>query len=197
MTALRFEVEGEPEPLALEPTLNFLCMPTARKRQAGGRGAGQGVQGQRAAVHADHQHAGQGQGDLRSLARLQGCGRQPASGQPRRGARWSKRWFERCARPIRAPSHRYYAHEGQVARQGQARLLGPQRAAARQAGARHRLDRRARRWCCEAYGGFAPDMAAIAKRVLRRRAGSMRRCARARRRAPSRTRPCPRRIPTC
>ena len=34
MTALRFEVEGEKEPLALEPTLNFLMHPDGRKRQA-------------------------------------------------------------------------------------------------------------------------------------------------------------------
>ena len=34
MTALRFEVDGEPEPLALEPTLNFLMHPDERKRQA-------------------------------------------------------------------------------------------------------------------------------------------------------------------
>jgi oligoendopeptidase F len=34
MTALRFEVEGEREPLALEPTLNLLMHPDERKRQA-------------------------------------------------------------------------------------------------------------------------------------------------------------------
>ena len=34
MTALRFEVDGEKEPLALEPTLNFLMHPDGRKRQA-------------------------------------------------------------------------------------------------------------------------------------------------------------------
>ena len=34
MTALRFEVKGEPEPLALEPTLNFLMHADASKRQA-------------------------------------------------------------------------------------------------------------------------------------------------------------------
>ena len=33
MTALRFEVDGEKEPLALEPTLNFLMHPDGRKRQ--------------------------------------------------------------------------------------------------------------------------------------------------------------------
>ena len=34
MTGLRFEVEGEPEPLALEPTLNFLTSPDEAKRRA-------------------------------------------------------------------------------------------------------------------------------------------------------------------
>ena len=34
MTALRFEVDGEPEPLALEPTLNLLMNADARKRRA-------------------------------------------------------------------------------------------------------------------------------------------------------------------
>jgi oligoendopeptidase F len=34
MTGLRFEVEGEAEPLALEPTLNFLMHADGRKRQA-------------------------------------------------------------------------------------------------------------------------------------------------------------------
>ena len=34
MTGLRFDVEGENEPLTLEPTLNFLLSPDGRKRQA-------------------------------------------------------------------------------------------------------------------------------------------------------------------
>ncbi len=34
MTELRFEVAGEPEPLALEPTLNFLMHPDRGRRQA-------------------------------------------------------------------------------------------------------------------------------------------------------------------
>ncbi len=34
MAGLRFEVEGEPTPLALEPTLNFLMHPDGKKRQA-------------------------------------------------------------------------------------------------------------------------------------------------------------------
>ena len=48
----------------------------------------------------------------------------------------------------------------------------------------------------EAYGGFAPEMASIARRFFDG-AGSTRRCARASRPAPSRTRPCRRRTPTC
>ncbi|MBS0240746.1 MAG: M3 family oligoendopeptidase [Proteobacteria bacterium] len=35
MTELRFDVAGEPEPLTLEPTLNFLMHPDRAKRQAG------------------------------------------------------------------------------------------------------------------------------------------------------------------
>jgi oligoendopeptidase F len=34
MTALRFQIEGEPQPLALEPTLNFLMHPDGSKRRA-------------------------------------------------------------------------------------------------------------------------------------------------------------------
>jgi oligoendopeptidase F len=34
MTALRFEVEGEPKPLSLEPTLNFMMHPDPAKRRA-------------------------------------------------------------------------------------------------------------------------------------------------------------------
>jgi oligoendopeptidase F len=34
MTALRFEVEGEPKPLSLEPTLNFMMSPDRNKRKA-------------------------------------------------------------------------------------------------------------------------------------------------------------------
>ena len=38
MTGLRFDVEGENEPLTLEPTLNFLLSPDGRKRQAAAEG---------------------------------------------------------------------------------------------------------------------------------------------------------------
>ena len=112
----------------------------SRRAQAagGGRGAGQGVQGQRPPLHADHQHARQGQGDLRPLARLQGRGRQPPSRQPRR-ARGGRCAGRSRARGLSAHRASLLRDEGQVARQGEARLLGPQRAAARQARARRAL----------------------------------------------------------
>ena len=40
MTGLRFEVEGEAGPLALEPTLNFLMSPDEAQAPGGRRGAG-------------------------------------------------------------------------------------------------------------------------------------------------------------
>ena len=49
----------------------------------------------------------------------------------------------------------------------------------------------------DAYGAFSPRMADIARTLLRPATGSMRRPGPARRPAPSRTRRCPRRTPTC
>ena len=54
----------------------------------------------------------------------------------------------------------------------------------------------ARATVLDAYEAFSPSMSGIAKRFSTS-AGSMRRCGRARRRAPSRIRPCRRRILTC
>ena len=68
MTALRFDVDGEK--LSLEPTLNRLLDQDETQAAAGCRGACARLQGQCAAVHAGHQHARQGQGDLRPLARF-------------------------------------------------------------------------------------------------------------------------------
>ena len=75
--------------------------PTGRS-DAGGRGARGDLQGQSPALHPHHQHARQGQGDLRPLARLRGRRGGAPSGQPGRAARWSTRWSRRSARPIRA-----------------------------------------------------------------------------------------------
>ena len=158
MTALRFEVDGEK--LSLEPTLNLLLDPDGNKRQRGRPGAGEDVQGQCAAVHADHQHAGQGQGDFRPLARLRGRRRLAPSRQPGRegGGRCAGR---RRARGLSAHLASLLRHEGAMARQEDARALGPQRAAARRAEAGDRLGRRAEDRA-QAYGDFSPRWPTIA-----------------------------------
>ena len=86
--------------------------------------------------------------------------------------------------------------EGELVRQETAALLGPQRAAAEGRAAHDFLERRAghrahrlRRLLAEDGGGRRP----LLRKALDRRAG----CARASSRAPSRTRPCPRRILMC
>ena len=68
MTALKFDVDGEK--LSLEPTLNRLLDQDESKRRQAAEALGARLQGQCAAVHAGHQHALQGQGDLRPLARF-------------------------------------------------------------------------------------------------------------------------------
>jgi oligoendopeptidase F len=45
MTALRFEVEGEPKPLSLEPTLNFMMHPDPAKRRAAAEALAKAFQG--------------------------------------------------------------------------------------------------------------------------------------------------------
>ena len=98
MTSLRFDVDGEK--LSLEPTLNRLLDQDEDKRRAAAEALAQGLQGERAAVHADHQHARQGQGNLRPLARLRRRRRFTPSRQPGGEARSSTRWSPPCARPI-------------------------------------------------------------------------------------------------
>ena len=151
---------------------------------------------ERPALHAHHQHARQGQGDLRPLARLQGRRRLPASGQPRR-ARGGRCAGRRGARRLSAPVASLLRDEGEVARHGQARALGPQRAAARTSRARVSPGTRRSETVLDAYGGFAPEMAAIAETLLRRALDRRAGARRARRRAPSRIRRCRRRTPTC
>ncbi len=100
MTSLRFEADGEK--LSLEPTLNRLLDPDENEAPRRRRSLGQGVQGQCAAVHADHQHARQGQGDLGPLARLRRRRRLRAISPTASRRRWSTRWWRPCARLIRA-----------------------------------------------------------------------------------------------
>ena len=164
----------------------------ARRRR---RCACQGVQGQRAAVHADHQYARQGQGDLRPLARLQGRRRQPPSRQPGRG-RGGRRARLQRARRLPAPIAPLLRDEGEVARQGAPVALGSQRAAARAAGAHVRVERRAAPRARRLPRLRAGDVGG-GRRVLRQATGSMRRRVPARRPAPSPRRPCRRCTRTC
>ena len=82
MVALRFKVGGKSLPL--EQTLNLMQDAGPEEAQGRGRGAGQDLQGEPAAVHAGHQHARQGQGDFRPLARLRRRRAVAPSRQPRR-----------------------------------------------------------------------------------------------------------------
>ena len=68
MSALRFDFDGES--LTLEPLLSKLQDPDERKRAGRGGGARRHARGQPAPVHADHQHARQGQGGLGPLAQV-------------------------------------------------------------------------------------------------------------------------------
>ena len=103
-------------------------------------------------LHADHQHARQGQGDLRPLARLRGrrgCAppREPGRARGgRRARRGRARRLSAAVAPLLRP-------EGEVVRQRQARSLGPQRAAARRSSTHDRLDE-ARDTVLAAYARF-------------------------------------------
>ena len=94
--ASSFEVDGET--LNLEPTLQPPVRDTDEtKREAAFRGAGaRRFRREHPALHPHHQRAGQGQGNLRPLARLQGHRRQPP---PRQlgGARGGRCPARRCA----------------------------------------------------------------------------------------------------
>ena len=102
----------------------------------------------------------------------------------------------RGARGLSAPVASLLRAEGEVVRQGQARSLGPQRAAAESRAAHDRLGRGAATRCSPpirpSRRGWPTSRGASSTRT-----GSMRRRGPARRLAPSRIRPCLRRIPTC
>ena len=136
------------------------------------KGAGRDVRGECPPVHAHHQYARQGQGNLRPLARLQRRRRRPAIWPTGSRPRWSTRWSRPCARPIRG-SRTATTAEGELVR-ARARLLGPQRAAARSADAPIPWDE-ARAMVLGAYGRFSPrhgrDRAALLRRALDRCAG--------------------------
>ena len=96
---LRFKVLGKT--LAIEPTLKSVARPRGRKAQGRRAGAGSHAQRQRPTLRADHQYAGERQGNLRPLARLRRCRRRTAFVEPcrARGRRRSGR-----GRPRRLPA---------------------------------------------------------------------------------------------
>ncbi len=93
-------------------------------------------------------------------------------------------------------SHRYYALKAKWFGKKSLPLLGPQRAAAEGRAAHDPLER-AHATVLDAYGKFSPKMANSRRRASSPSAGSTRRCARQGSRAPSRIRPCRRRILMC
>ncbi len=138
MVHLRFKVAGKTHEHRADA--QPVPEPEGAHAQGGVRGARQDLQGQPAAVHADHQYARQGQGDFRPLARLHRRGGLAASLQPRRAG------GGRCAGCIRA--RRLSATlasllraESEMVRQEEAGALGPQRAAAAGRDAHHPLGR--------------------------------------------------------
>ena len=163
MTALRFDVGGKE--LAIEPTLNLLQHEDGAKRKAAAEALARDLQEEHPPVRAHHQYAGQGQGDLRPLARLQGRRRCAPPVEPRRAGGGGGAGRGRAQRAYPRLSHRYYALK--------ARWFG-----------RDVLDHwdrnaplpdrptqvipfaEARAKVLSAYGAFAPEMAEIADRFF-------------------------------
>ena len=71
MAALRFDFEGES--LTLEPLLGKLQDPDERKREAAANALAADARREFARLRSHHQHAGQGQGDLRPVAQIRRC----------------------------------------------------------------------------------------------------------------------------
>ena len=191
--ALRFKVAGRGA--GDRADAQSAAGPRGDKRKAAGAGAGENLQGQRADLRADHQYAGQGQGDFRPLARLPGCRGFPPSGQPRR-ARGGRCAGGVGARRLSAAVAPLLPAQGRLVQQEEARALGPQCAAAVRRHRQHRLARgqedgadRLSRLLAAKWPASPSGSSPIA--------GSMRRCGRARRRAPSRIPRRRRRILMC
>ena len=144
MVALRFKVGAK------ELTAGAGAQPDGRRRseeaEGGGRGAGGDVQEEPAAVHPHHQHARQGQGDFRPLARLLRRRAVAPSRQPGR-ARGGGRAGVVGARGLSAAVAPLLRAQGQVVRQEAVAALGSERAAAAGRDAHHRVAAGADRPC--------------------------------------------------
>ena len=187
MGSLRFKVDGKS--LAIEQTLSLMQDASEKKRRAASRSAGQDLQGEPARLHADHQHARQGQGDFRPLARLQGHRGCAASLQSRR-ARSRRCAGRRGARRLSAAVASLLRAEGQVVRQEAPAALGPQRAAAQGRAAHDPVGSR-RRTRCSPPTARSRRAWRTSRSASSHATGSMRRRGPASRRARSRIRRCP------
>ena len=164
--------------------------------QGGFAGARQDIQGEPAHLRADHQYSRQGQGDRRPLARFRRRGGGAASCPTGSSPRWSMRWSKAVRAAYPRLSHRYYALKAKWF--GKKRLphwdrnapFAEGRPRARSAGARRR------RPCSPPTARSHPTWRR-SRSASSRTTGSTRRCGPASRRAPSRIRPCRRRILMC
>ena len=145
MAALRFEVDGEE--LTLEPTLNKLQDTDAGVRKRAAEALAKVFKENLRDLLAHHQHARQGQGHFRPLARLQGRGRRAPSVEPRRAGSGGSAGRGR-ARRLSAPVASLLSAQGELVRRRGARLLGSQRALAEGREPHHPLGRG------EAHGAF-------------------------------------------
>ena len=175
IAGLRFKVgrQGAGDRADAQPD----ARPERRHPQGGVEGAGEDLQGPSAHVRADHQHARQGQGDLRPLARFRGRRRLPVIS----ANRVEPEVVDALVAAVRAAyprlSHRYYALKAHWF--GKKRLPHWDRNAPLPKVEARTIDwSEAQSTVLTAYGAFSPDMAAIAERFfdaqLDRRAGAPR-----------------------
>ena len=138
ISGLRFKVGGKE--LAIEPTLSLLQDRAPEKRKAAGQALAKTFKDNERTFALDHQHARQGQGDFRSLARFPGCRGFAPPQQPRRarGRRCPGRFG---SRGLSAAVASLLQSESRLVQKEEARALGPQRAAAVCGDRHHRLAR--------------------------------------------------------
>ena len=164
MAGMRIPVGGEA--LTVTAALNKLSDRDRVVREAAGRAIGAAFGARHQAVLADHQHAGEGQGDHRHLAALS-APRQRAQPRQHGGGRGGRRAGDRRALPtIPRLAHRYYTMK--------AKWLGLPKLQHwdRNAPLPDDDDRQiawpeARERVLAAYGAFSPELAAVGRPVLR------------------------------
>ena len=139
--------------------------PGRERAQGRLRRARQDLQGEPAHLHAHHQHARQGQGDLRPLARLRGRGRFPPSREPGR-ARGGGGAGLRRARGLSAPVAPLLRPEGASGSARTSSTIGTATRRCRRSSSAPSPGTRRRDTVLSAYSAFSPRMADIAQRFF-------------------------------